>query len=115
MLPENPLPSEPSLLKTRWKCAVRGAWIFGLSFLAVLLVQFLTANSCIARTAGSGARVIQGSPLHHFGSTVFLIVFYIGTPPIVAIGAYIGYDLYRLASGARQPNETKWYVWVLAF
>jgi len=47
--------------------------------------------------------------------TTYLVILYIATPPLAFIGGYIGYDLYRLATGARQPNDTKWYVWLLAF
>jgi len=109
MLPENVLPSDPTPRITRWNCAVRGAWIFGLTFFLVVTSQFLAHF------------LIHGSDSGNYGNrydvsiTTYLITLYIATPPLAFIGGYIGYDLYRLASGARQPNETKWYVWALAF
>lgn len=106
MLPEDPQPPDPARLVSRRDCTVRGAWVFGLSFFTVLLLQFLMYTAMHGMPALSGS----DSSLQAFFATL-----YIATPPILLIGAYIGFDLYRLAAGSRQPNETKWYVWALAF
>jgi len=105
MLPEDPHPLDPARLITGRHCTHRGAWVFPLTYVVVLLAQF-----------GMFYAVQSMAPQNrsNFSVNELLITLYIVLPPIAAIGAYVGHDLYRLASGSRPPNETKWYIWVLA-
>jgi hypothetical protein len=94
-------------LLTQRDCVRRCAWIFGAALVACLLAQWLLAVLFFGRhtAAETAVRLLPALGL----------AAYILAPLAAALGAFLGYDLNRLATGARQPKETHGCIWVIGF
>lgn len=44
-----------------------------------------------------------------------LIALYISVPPAIVIGLLVGFETYRLASGARPFQKIRWWTWLILF
>jgi len=104
MLPEDPQPQpEATSFFSRRYCAVFGALVFTFCFVLVLIGVVL---NCFAKL-GLGEAIGMGKP--------FVNMLYTGTPIVALMGAVIGFEAHRLATGARKPFPSQWYLWVIAF
>jgi len=89
--------------RTRSQCVKLGAWVFGLCVgITLLMLSF-------------GLLVNRGQ--FSTSETLFsvLVLAVAGIPPAAVLGAFDGYQLFRLATGQKPFREIAWYVWLVVF
>ena len=97
-----PLPPD---LKTRRDCTLLGIKVF------VLVPALFSLLSLLLY-------LIQGGPRHPYHEPIESPVFILQTlvvvlPPAALLGAAVGFEVYRLAAGSRQPREIGCVIWLL--
>ena len=97
-------PNSASPLWTRRDCTLLGMKVFAASVAAAAL---LTAAPALLHM-GSGYTIRWTSILIQTFSVIF-----VAAPPAALFGSAVGFELYRLAAGSRQPRETGCVTWTV--